>query len=168
MPGRVETKPMFEGCRIIFRNFSGEQSQFNPMGKRNFCVIIDDMDVARDMKNDGWNVKYLQPREEGDSETPYLQVEVSYLNVPPTIVILTSGGRTVLNEDTVGMLDHAEIENVDLIINPYNWEVNGKSGVKAYVKSMYVTLSEDALAQKYGNVSPVGYTSQDNPPFDYN
>lgn len=143
---------MFEGCRIIFRNFAGEQSQYNPKGSRNFCVIIDDNEIAEQMKNDGWNIKYLRPRDEGDEETPYLQVSVSYDNIPPTIVMLSSRGRTHLTEDTVDILDYAEIANVDLIVNPYNWEVNGKSGVKAYVKSMYVTIAEDALAQKYAEI----------------
>ena len=163
---RVEAQPLFENCRIIFRNFAGEQSQFNPKGARNFCVIIDDFDVADQMKRDGWNIKYLKPRDEGDTETPYLQVSVSYDNIPPTIVMLTSRGRTHLTEDTVGLLDYAEIENVDLIINPYNWEVNGKSGVKAYVKSMYVTIAEDPLAIKYAEVDNRDTCDIDDAPFD--
>ena len=146
---RVTTQPIFENCHIIFRNFAGEQSQFNPKGSRNFCVIISDRDVAERMLADGWNVKWLAPRDEGDDETPYLQVSVSFDNVPPTVVLISSKGRTRLDEDTISMLDYADIETVDVILNPYNWEVNGKSGVKAYLKSMYVTIHEDALALKY-------------------
>lgn len=151
MANRVESRPVFENCRIIFRNFAGEQSQYNPKGSRNFCVIIDDREVAAKMASDGWNVKYLQPLDEGGEETPYIQVSVSFDNVPPNIVLLSSKGRTQLTEDSVDILDYAEMENVDLIINPYNWSVNGKSGVKAYLKSMYVTLREDELELKYAN-----------------
>ena len=149
---RVTTQPIFEDCRIIFRNFAGEQSQFNPKGSRNFCVIVSDRDIAEKMQADGWNVKWLAPRDEGDDETPYIPVSVSFENVPPKIVMLTSKGRTPLDESMVSILDYADIETVDIVLNPYNWEVNGKSGVKAYLKSMYVTIHEDALDRKYAEI----------------
>lgn len=146
---RIEERPIFENCRIIFRNFAGEQSQYNRAGDRNFCVVIDDEETASRLIKDGWNIKHLPPLDEGGEETAYLPVAVSFQNVPPTIIMLSSRGRTHLDESTIDILDYAEIETVDLIVNPYNWEVNGKSGVKAYVKSMYVTIREDALAKKY-------------------
>lgn len=162
---RIEERPMFENCRIIFKNFKGEQSQYNRAGDRNFCVIIEDSDTAKRLEADGWNIKYLPPLDEGDSETAYLPVAVSFNNVPPTIVMLSSKGRTHLDESTIDILDYAEIENVDLIVNPYNWNVNGKSGVKAYVKTMYVTIREDALARKYAEFD-TNDPSDDLPPFN--
>lgn len=146
---RIEERPVFENCRIIFRNFKGEQSQYNRAGDRNFCVVIEDRDTADRLAADGWNIKHLPPLDEGEEETSYLPVAVSFSNVPPTIVMLSSKGRTQLDESTVDILDYAEIEYIDLIVNPYNWEVNGKSGVKAYVKTLYVKIREDELARKY-------------------
>lgn len=141
-----------EGARILFRNFSGEAGRYNPKGNRNFCLLLDQRDAA-DMVEDGWNVKYLKPREEGDPEQPYIQVTVNYNgNVPPRIVMITSRGKTLMTEETIGILDWAEIQNVDVILNSYHWSVNGRSGVKGYVKSMFVTIAEDELEMKYRDV----------------
>ena len=141
-----------ENAHIMFRNFRGEASKFNAAGKRNFCVRLD-QDIADQMIDDGWNVKFLRPREEGDEPTPYIQVAVSFDNIEPNIFAITGHHKNRLNSDTIDIIDYAEIENIDLIIRPYNWEVNGKTGVKAYVKNMYVTLAEDEFADKYADIS---------------
>jgi hypothetical protein len=54
-----------------------------------------------------------------------------------------------MTEDTVEMLDFVDVANVDLILNPYEWVVNGKTGVKAYLKKMFITIREDPLELKY-------------------
>lgn len=140
-----------DGARIIFRNFSGEEKQYNPKGQRNFCVLIDPED-AYALKEIGWKIKVLQPREEGDLEQPYLPVAVRFSSYPPRIVMVSSRGQTLLTEETVGLLDTAEIANVDIIIRPYEWEP-GK--IKAYVKTMYVTIEEDELEKKYYQPAPM-------------
>lgn len=148
----VKNNIVMEGARIGFKNFSGKEGQYNPPGRRNFCVFFDDKKLVDKLIEDGWNVRFLKPREDGDEPQPYLQVTVSYKNFPPKIVLITSQGKTTLDEEDLGMLDWAEIKNVDLIIRPYNWEVNGKNGVKAYVKSMYITIEEDEFESKYFDV----------------
>jgi hypothetical protein len=135
----------------LFRNFSGEEGRFNAKGKRNFNVLLTD-DEAKRMEADGWNVKYLQPREEGDAPQPRLEVSVHYGRNPPRIILITSRGKTPLDESMVSLLDWADIENVDMIVRPYEWEVSGKTGVKAYLKSIYVTIREDELELKYIDV----------------
>lgn len=142
---------VIENAKIVFRNFSGEEGKFNPKGRRNFCVLLDS-DIVKDLEQDGWNIRWLQPRDEGDDRQAYMQVAVSFDNIPPKILMITSGGKTIMTEDTINILDWAEIDNVDLIIRPYNWDVNGKTGVKAYAKSMYVTIREDEFAHKYVDV----------------
>jgi hypothetical protein len=82
------------------------------------------------------------------------------MRYPPKITLITGTGRQFLDEDTVNILDWAEFEAVDLIVRPYNWELNGKKGVKAYLKTMYVTIVEDELAKKYRDV-PVSGTAGD-------
>jgi hypothetical protein len=138
-----------ENARILFRNFGGRESRFNLAGRRNFCVVIPDDDMAERLSEDGWNVKRLRPKDEGDEATPYLQVAVAFNSYPPKIVLISGGNKTYLDESTVDMLDWADIQNVDLVVRPYQWEVNGTGGIKAYVKSMYVTIDQDVFAEKY-------------------
>lgn len=144
---------LMEGVRIIFRNFAGKEGQYNREGDRNFSVLLDDK-VATAMAEDNWNVKWLRPRNEDEEETPqaYLPVSVNFKGRPPRIVLITSRGRTNLDEDSIEMLDWADILNVDLIVRPYEWTVNNKSGVKAYLQSIYVTIEEDALEIKYNEL----------------
>lgn len=142
---------VMEGVRIIFRNFAGKEGQYNREGDRNFAVVLDDK-TADAMLQDGWNVKQLTPKEgyEEDGVTFYLPVAVNFSGRPPRIVMITSRNRITLDENLVEQLDWADITNVDLIVRPYNWEVSGKTGVKAYLQTMFVTIQEDYLEAKYG------------------
>lgn len=141
-----------QGATILFRNFAGKEGKFNREGDRNFCVLLDD-DTARQMEADGWNIKHLRPREEGDEPQAYLPVSVSYKIRPPRVVILTSKGRnTITDEDMIEVLDWVDVEFVDLTVRPYNWSVNGKDGIKAYLQTIYVKIHEDPLDLKYQDV----------------
>lgn len=145
----------FEDARIIFRNFTGKEGQYNREGDRNFCLLLDEQ-VAAAMQRDGWNVKHLRSREEGDPPQPYVQVAVGFGNRPPRVVIITTYRgeqvRTDLSEAEVEILDWVDIARVDMVIRPYHWNVSGKSGVKAYLKSIFITIDEDPLEVKYNEL----------------
>lgn len=142
------TTVTIENAQLIFRNFSGRETQYNREGDRNFHVVLDP-DTAAHMSSLGWNVKQLRDRDEDTPGDFALEVAVGYKNKPPVIVTISSAGRTHIGEDSVDILDYAEIANVDLIINPYHWSVGDKSGIKAYLKTMFITLDEDELQRKY-------------------
>lgn len=141
-------KVILENVRIGFRNFQGKETKYNPKGRRNFCVFLEP-DIAEEMAKEGWNIKYLVPRDEEETAQPYMQVAVNFSNMPPSILMISNGQRIQLDEDSVDILDWADIDTIDLILNPYEWEVGDKSGVKAYLKKMYVTIEDDPLAAKY-------------------
>lgn len=145
---------LMEDVRIIFRNFAGKEGRYNREGDRNFAVLLDD-DIAEKMAQDGWNVKWLKARDEEESEQAYLQVSVNYKGRPPRIVMVTSRGRTNLSEDEVELLDWADIVTTDLIVRPYEWAVNGATGIKAYAQSVFVTIQEDALELKYSDMDQI-------------
>lgn len=144
-----------EGARIIFKNFRGEPSQFNKTGKKQFSVVIPDEVLALKLKEDGWNIKTLAPKHEDQELTYCLPAEARYDNIPPKIMLVTRRNPRgiLLDEESVSCLDYADITNIDLALSPSFWEIKDptgiKSGIKAYVKEMWVTVVEDEFASKY-------------------
>lgn len=147
---------IMEDVRIVFRNFAGRPDNFNPIGgKRTFSVLLPD-DVAQNLEADGWHIKWLKPREEGDAPQASMKCVVKFGGrTPPRIVLVTSRGRNALTEDLVDMLDYADIKSVDLKVRPYDWEIGGKGGRTAYVQSLFAIIYEDALDEKYADLKEI-------------
>lgn len=140
-----------ENARLIFKNFSGKIGPYNAAGAKQFCVILPEED-ALVLNELGWNAKQLKSREEGEEGDWYIEVTVKFDVKPPRIVMISSTARTTLTDATVEVLDYADIKNVDLICNGYDWNVHGKEGTSAYLKTMFVTIHEDDLERKYAEV----------------
>lgn len=141
-----------ENAKLTYKNFSGTAKRFNAKGLRNFAVILDN-DLAKVLEQDGWNVKWPKAREDGEERNPTLKVSLRFDNYPPRIVLITKGNKSILDEESVSILDWAEIQNVDIVLNPYSGEVDGKPYVKAYLSKMFVTLNENDLESKYADMS---------------
>ena len=146
-----------------FMNFAGEERQFNLPGNRNFHLVIPP-ELVEDMVADGWNVKFLKPRDEGDSETAHINVTVSYRgNRPPSLVLIKGGTQVSLDQEQAAIIDWIDIEKVDVMINPSFWEArdnSGRSGIKAYLDQIYITVRESALEQKYAHIPKAIETSE--------
>ena len=141
-----------EDAHILYKNFSGTRDQYNP-GRRGFSVELEQDDAAV-LENDGWNIRHRPSKADPDVIIHTLPVQLRFDVMPPKIVMIgeTSKRVTYLDESTVGQLDTAAIKNIDLMIRPRVWNAVGKSGVKAYLKTAYITIEEDDLDLKYADL----------------
>lgn len=141
-----------EGAIIIWKNFSGERDKFNP-GKRGFSVVIDDAEMAEELRNEGWNVKNRPLQEGADpSEQEWTLPVKLNMNRYTQVWLIVGNHKTLLDENTVAQLDVVDFVNCDISIRPYEWEMGGRTGITAYVDSMYVTIRENKFAEKYADL----------------
>lgn len=138
-----------DNAYIIFRNFSGEASKFNREGDRNFALRIFDQDIADKLLDLGWNVKIKPPREEGEDPFMYLPVKIKFNDYGPKVYLKSGSNRVVLDEESISCLDNIEIENADLDIRPYDWDVNGKQGRTAYLRGGLITQKVDRFSEDF-------------------
>lgn len=137
-----------QNARFNFRNFSGKEDIYGKKEKR-FGVILDQAN-AIELKNNNWPVKFPDPREEGEERDPYIVVSCGYKLAPPRVVMISSGGPTDLGEDQLEVLDWVDIQEADVIFQMGHWEVGDKTGTKAWLKTLVVTIEEDELELKHG------------------
>lgn len=153
-------KLAIDNARIIFKNFTGKDDKFGREGDRSFSIVIEDDALAEQLSNDGWNVKPLTPRDPDEKVNHFIKVKISFKVRPPKIWLLTNHKRTLLDEDAIATLQYARIENADVVVSPWRWEVNGKTGIAAYLETLYVKIEDDPFADKYAD-----YESSDEVPF---
>ena len=147
-----------DDAHLIYRNFRGEARMYNNEGDRNFNLLLNESE-AKAMEEAGFRVKVRPSTDLYDEPRRTMVVKVGYKFRPPKIIVISGRNRYELTEETVGELDYADIEHVDLTVRPSYWRrPDGQSGVTAYLNSMYVTLVEDPYAEKYAE-----YTDEDNP-----
>lgn len=143
---RIERKPIvLRDVGVMFRNFSGEARRYNNAGDRNFNASLS-AEQAQMLKNLGFYVRELPPRDDFEEPLRLLKVKVSYRFNPPNVRLSTSRVTRELTEETVGDLDKVSIAHCDISIMPSEWsQPNGDSGVSAYLWSMRATMLEDPL-----------------------
>lgn len=137
-----------ENAVIIWTNFAGAPTKFNPAGgKRTFTLVLSE-DIADALKAEGWNVKFREAKDPDDDPLIYTEIVVNMESAyPPTVALYSElrGRKSArpLDAETVGLLDSIEIDNVDLIIHPYNHGRPGPSSVKGYAKAIHVVQAQD-------------------------
>lgn len=136
---------------VPFRNFSGAAGKYNRAGDRNFCVKFSDPETIDQLLRDGWALKLMKNRDPEDTTENYmLRVKVRYDNYPPKIYLISGKTKTLLDEESLNLLDGAYFENIDLVISPSHWKMDdGREGITAYLDTGYFTIEQDKFAAKY-------------------
>lgn len=144
----------FENAEITFKNFSGRPTKYQRQeGFRTFSVIVDDLDMAQYLSEDGWNIRILRPRNEGDSPRHVLDVSINFnFWKKPEIYMICDGHKTKLDEEDLDILDGADIITSDIVVRPRLWDDNGTTRIKAYLQELYVTIQQSRFAAKYADM----------------
>lgn len=146
---------LIKDAKLLFRNFSGRETMYNSEGDRNFSVLLD-KETAENLKERGWRVKQLKPRDDEEEGDYHLKVTVNYKKGrPPRVVLITSKERTELGADEVSIIDAADIEKADVFLNGW-WSDMAGGGYSAFLKTAFITLREDELEQMYAAVQDSG------------
>lgn len=137
-----------EGAAIIYKNFSGTATHFNPAGgKRTFSLVIP-QDVADQLVANGWNIKVRRSEDSPEDDMYYTEIVVNLESMyPPKIYLITRFAdretMTELDKDSVNELDNNFLHDIDVIIHPFNHGRTNAAGatVKGYLKTLYATIS---------------------------
>lgn len=148
MPNNKEVL-YFENASLKYRNFTGRESKYD--SPRSIGVLLGDQEIIDRLIADGWNVK----RSKDAKEEYYLPVKISfndeysYLN--PKIVVITGKKMKTFSEDQIDKLQGMTMDNIDLSISPYHYDVNGHTGISAYLKEMYIAQHLSPISEKYAD-----------------
>ena len=135
-----------QGAGIIFKNFSGAPTEFNPAGgKRTFSLVLP-KELADDLAEEGWNIRRRSAKDDGDEDMFYTEIVVNMNSkYPPKLHILyrydDREKLVLLDEASLDELDNNLLSDVDILIHPFNHGRSNSAGatVKGYLKSLYAT-----------------------------
>ena len=157
MAERTEKKLVcIDDTKFIWKtNFSGDPERDNfGSDVRKGCVIIPTEAQARELMNEGFNVRRTEPRPDEDvgfEPTYYVSVTANYKTSWPPKVFLVCGDAEprLLDEESVDIIDKIRVKNVNVVLNPY---YNNKTHrASLYVRTMYVEqdIEADPYADRY-------------------
>lgn len=139
-----------------WRNFSGGPTRFNRSNtERTFEIFLEEEEAVR-LKDLGWNVKWLESRNESEPKQAHLKISIKLDGPrkfrPKMWLTRTKGNPILMDEDLISQLDSDDITRAALQIRPYDWELeNGTKGRKAMLKQGYFTIEEDDFGSEFWN-----------------
>lgn len=167
--GRGIPNLMIFGARFYGRpNFSGEPNQWKD-SRRQFTIMIPNED-AENLRVIGYNVKtkVLTPEEiaEGREVVSHLNIKVDFRpdKMYPDDITRERGPTIVIHQDingipenepltsrTVGALDRARFENIDMEIRGWEYDAEENPGqYSARLVQLVAVMRPNMLTEKYG------------------
>ena len=154
-----------DDTRFIFAtNFSGDPAR-DRFGddRRKVNIIIPSEAQAKDLTKAGFKVRATRPNDNDDPESfhpeYYVLAQIKYrknnrepVKYPPNVYLVTGNNPPVLlNEETIGCLDQIRVKNVNVILNPREYDSANGSGLSLYVRTMYVEqdMDDDPYTDRY-------------------
>lgn len=153
-------------AEIDYLNFRGKANTYNAEGNRNFCLVLDDIELIQKMIDDGWNMKPYKPsvnEETGEASKYYTQINVAYgsdFYPDPEIIYVSDGGRkqNIIPEDILDgetSPDNLYFDKIDLVIRireRRDKKTGEFLGRKGYLQQMYAWLYENDLKKEYDDL----------------
>ena len=153
-----------DDTRFIFQtNFAGDPAKDRfADSRRKANLLIPDPEQAKDLIKAGFKVRETRPRPDEDPEEfmpeYFVTALLKYRNragqpvkYPPKVYLVSGSNEPVLlDEESVGCIDQMRVKNVNVILNPYEYDpVN--NGLSLYIRTMYVEqdLDDDPYAARY-------------------
>lgn len=146
-------KVLMDDVRLLWPNFSGAPTKFNPRGgDRKFTVVVDNQEIADALIEAGCNLKIKPSEEPGDLPFMYFDVKVSYNFAPPVVWLVSGRKRKQLTEENVGTLDSVDMAKVDMDIRfGKEWTQNGITARTAYLDKIVVYQEIDRFAARWAD-----------------
>ncbi len=137
-----------------FSHFDGRADTFNDEGDHNFTLILSE-EQAQELMNEGWNIRTMDGREDGDPPEYLLKVKISYRFEAPKIYIIKGTRKFRADETDLADIKRSTCDQLDVIITPSRWVHGRESGVTAYVKEMYAKIRESRFSAAYADYEEV-------------
>lgn len=118
-------------------NFSGAPTALNRQGgKRSFNLVLSE-GMAMELIEMGWNIKHMEPLNEGDDDLYYTDVILNMNSqYEPRVFLATKwNGKTTINRlhgDMVNKLDDMRFSQLNVIIHPKDNGPDSKFRFKGY------------------------------------
>lgn len=137
-----------------FSHFDGRADTFNDEGDHNFTIILPE-GTARELSEEGWNIREIEGYEEGDPTEYLLKVKISYRFEAPKIYLIKNNRKIRADERDLSDIRRDTTEQIDVIITPSRWVNGNRSGISAYAKELYAQVRESRFASKYSDYEEV-------------